>query len=284
MGTTSWIVPGPQTIELQHVDSVRVQLIGGRAEIEATDAPGARIEVSAVSGHPLEVRQEAGRLSIGYPFLGWDGWLKRLHSYRAKDTADVRVLVPRRATVKIGTALADVSVVGVWENVSIGTASGAVRVDGGRGIVDVKAVSGGVTIAGHDGALRVNTVSGAVNASGALPRAEASTVSGHVSIETTLMTSVINVNAVSSGVRVTLPAASGLVLTARTVSGRVLVDDVDRRSAGVTSLQEKVGETGCWLSANTVSGTIQVRRGLQDAPAEPQDAPAEPEEGAPGPG
>jgi hypothetical protein len=260
MGTTSWVVPGPQTIDVPQVRAVRLQLIGGRVEVAVWDSNAVRVEVHGVSGHPLEVRVEGDRLTVGYPFLGWDGWLKRLHSYRAKDTAEIRVLVPPATGVKVGTALADVAVAGVQENVSVGTASGTVRVAGVRGVADVKAVSGGVSVTDHHGAVRVNTVSGSVTVAGALPRLEASTVSGALALTTTLRTSVMSVNAVSAGVGVTLPAGSGLVLTARTVSGKVLVDSVDRRTAGVTSVQEQTDETGCWLTANSVSGNIEVRR------------------------
>lgn len=279
MATASWIVPGPQQVDLAGVSLVRLQLIGGRAEVVAAPGGGVHVEVRSVSGHPLEIRQDGTTLSIGYPFLGWDGWLKRLHSYRAKDTADVRISVPAGTGIKAGTVLADVSLEGISEDVSIGTASGAVRLRGGHGSAEVKAVSGGVSVEDHDGAVRVNTVSGAVAARGALPRVEVSTVSGAIAVENSLASSVVNVNAVSSGVSVGLPEGAGLVLVARTVSGKVLVDGVDRRTAGITSIEEKADQdTACWLSANTVSGSVEVRRGaapepVQDAPV--QDAPVQ---------
>lgn len=273
MPTTSWMVPGPQTLDLPAAPVVRVQLIGGSVEVDVWDAPGVRFEFRAVSGQPLEVRQDPTGLSIGYPFLGWEGWLKRLNSYRSKDSADLRVTLPRGTVLKIGTALADVRVRGVHEDVSVGTASGGVMVDDTRGRLDVKAVSGGLTVTGHDGAVRVNTVSGPVRVGGTLPRVEVSTVSGAVALTTTLATSVINVNSVSAAVGVTLPPACGLVLTARTISGRVLVDSVDRRTSGVTSVQEQQDATGCWLTANTVSGAVDVRRGTPGPTddAAPQD-------------
>lgn len=276
MPTASWIVPGPQQLDLAGIVLLRLQLIGGRAEVVADPGPGTRVEVRSVVGHPLEIRQDGGTLSLGYPFLGWDGWLKRLNSYRAKDTADVRVVVPTGTGVRAGTVLADVDLVGIGEDVSIGTASGAARVHGGRGIADLKAVSGSVEVVGREGSVRANTVSGAVTASGALPRVEVSTVSGAVRVETTLRSSVVNVNTVSAGVGVVLPTGAGLVLTARTVSGRVLVDGIDRRGAGVTSVEEQSEGSACWLSANTVSGSIEVRRG---APASPgPHSPSEPEQ------
>jgi hypothetical protein len=261
MGTTSWIVPGPQTIEVDAVGSVRLQLIGGRVSVVAEDVPGARVEVQDVSGHPLEVRLDAGRLSVGYPFLGWDGWLKRLHSYRAKDSAVVRVVLPRTTGVKVGTVLADVEVTGLREDLAVGTASGAVRVVDGHGSADVKTVSGAVAVENHDGTVRINSVSGAVVARGSFPRAEISTVSGAVTVANRLDTSVVSVNTVSARVGVDLPGGSGLVLTARSVSGKVVVDGVDRGGAGITTLEEKHGEAACWLSTNTVSADVEVRRG-----------------------
>lgn len=264
MGTSSWVVPGPLTIDVPAVRAVRLQLIGGRADVEVWDEAFTRVEVRAVSGHPLEARLEGDRLTLGYPFLGWDGWLKRLRSYRAKDTADVRLLLPRGAGLKVGTALADVTVTGLAEDLSVGTASGAVRLAGGQGAADVKAVSGAVHVTDHTGAVRVSTVSGATALQGALPRVEVSTVSGAVAVETTLASSVMSINAISGRVAVALPPASGLVLTARTVSGRVLVDQTDRRTAGVTSLQEQTDATGCWLTVNSVSGDVDVRRGISD--------------------
>lgn len=276
MGTTSWIVPGPQVLELDQVASVLVQLIGGRVSVVGADVPSARVEVRDVSGHPLEIRLDGDRLSIGYPFLGWDGWLKRLHSYRAKDSADVVVVLPRGTGVKVGTALADVTVTGVQEDLSVGTAGGAVQVHDGRGAADVKTVSGAVSVTNHEGSVHVNAVSGAVVARGSLPRVEVSTVSGPVTVENRLDTCVVSVNTVSARVGIELPAGSGLVLTARTVSGKVVVDGRDRRTVGVTSFEEKVDDTACWLSTNTVSGDLEIRLGAPrpgapDAGAAPGD-------------
>lgn len=273
MGTTSWIVPGSQTIELDAVGSVRVQLIGGRASVVAADVAGARVEVQDVAGHPVEVRLDGESLSVGYPFLGWDGWLKRLHSYRAKDSAEVRVVVPRGTGVKVGTVLADVDVSGLREDLAVGTASGRVRVADVHGSADLKTVSGAVAVENHEGTVRINSVSGAVDAHGAFPRAEISTVSGAVTVENRLGTSVVSVNTVSARIGIDLPAGSGLVLTARSVSGKVVVDAIDRGGAGITSLEEKHGEAACWLSTNTVSADVEIRRGAASGPVE--DAPVD---------
>ena len=51
----SWVVVGPQIIEVDDVRAVRVALVGGRADVVGRDEPGARIEVHRVDGRPLEV-------------------------------------------------------------------------------------------------------------------------------------------------------------------------------------------------------------------------------------
>lgn len=266
MPTASWIVPGPQQMDLSGVAVLRLQLIGGRAEVVAGAGPQTRVEVRSVVGHPLEIRQDGATLSIGYPFLGWEGWLKRLNSFRAKDTAQVRVVVPVTTGVRAGTVGADVDLVGIGEDVWAATASGAARVRGGLGSTDLKSVSGALDVVGRAGAVRATTVSGPVTLGGALPRVEVSSVSGAVEVATSLASSVVNVTTVSARVGVGLPAGGGLVLTARTVSGRVLVDGLDRRGSGMTTVEERSDENACWLTATTVSGTVEVRRGPGSTP------------------
>ena len=53
MASESWVVAGPQIIEIEAITSLRVQLVGGRVDVVAHDGPGARIEVHAVDGRPL---------------------------------------------------------------------------------------------------------------------------------------------------------------------------------------------------------------------------------------
>ena len=55
MATESWVVAGPQIIEIEAVSTLQVQLAGGRVDVVAHDGPGARIEVHAVDGRPLEI-------------------------------------------------------------------------------------------------------------------------------------------------------------------------------------------------------------------------------------
>ena len=87
MVTESWVVAGPQIIEVEQVDSLRVQLVGGRVDVVVHDDPtetGARIEVHSVSGKPLEVSLADGELRVGYSFtlVGWEGFVEKFRTFR----------------------------------------------------------------------------------------------------------------------------------------------------------------------------------------------------------
>ena len=109
MAEESWVVSGPQIIEIEEVRSLRVQLVGGRVDVVAHDEPGARIEVHDVDGRPLEVSLIDGELRVGYQFTlgGWEGFLEKFRNFRDKDRADVHIAVPRDLPTKVGTVSAE---------------------------------------------------------------------------------------------------------------------------------------------------------------------------------
>ena len=96
MTEESWVVSGPQVIEVDEVRSLRVQLVGGRVDVVTHEEPGARIEVHDVDGRPLEVSLIDGELRVGYQFTlgGWEGFLEKFRNFRDKDSADVSIAVP----------------------------------------------------------------------------------------------------------------------------------------------------------------------------------------------
>ncbi len=68
MATESWVVSGPQVIEVEDVHSLRVRVSGGRVDVVAHDDPArtdVRLEVHSVSGYPLEVTYADGALWWG---------------------------------------------------------------------------------------------------------------------------------------------------------------------------------------------------------------------------
>lgn len=262
MATRSWIVPNPSRHDVEGVARLRVQLVAGSVRVVAHDAPGVLVDVAEIDGNPLELTVEGDRLTVGYPFLGWDGWVKRLRSYRSTDTARLTVHVPRTTAVTVATALADVSVVDVAEDLSLTTASGRLHVSGCRGAVSLRTASGAVDVTGHDGPVRVSTAAGRTTLTGDLPRVEVTTVTGAVDVATSARTSMVDLSTVSGASKVSLPTGTGVSLTARTVAGAVRVDGVDRRSPGLgaTTVEERTENGICFLSSRSVSGNLDVGR------------------------
>src|SRR5690606_17622802 len=139
----SWVVTGPQIIEVDDVRALRVALVAGRVDVVGRDAPGARIEVHRVAGRPLEVSLVDGELRVGYAFTlaGWEGWLERFLSWRPADTADVHVAVPRDVAVRLGTVSAEGFLGDVVRGAQAATVSGALVADGTQGALTVRSVS-----------------------------------------------------------------------------------------------------------------------------------------------
>lgn len=262
MATRSWIVPGPSQHDVEGVARLRVQLVAGSVTVLGHDAAHVRVDVAEVDGNPLELTVEGDRLTIGYPFLGWDGWVKRLRSYRSTDTARLTVHVPRTTAVTVATALAEASVGDVAEDLSLTTASGRLRATGCRGAVSLKSASGAVEVAGHDGPVRVSTAAGRTTLTGDLPRVEVTAVAGAIEVATSAGTSMVDLSTVSGAMTVSLPAGTGVSMTARTVAGGVRVDGVDRRSPGLgaTTVEDRTDGGICFLTTRSVSGNLDVTR------------------------
>ncbi|AEI12839.1 DUF4097 family beta strand repeat-containing protein [Cellulomonas gilvus] len=268
MATESWVVAGPQIIEVERVDRLRVQLVGGRVDVVAHDEPVARIEVHSVDGRPLEIGLSDGELRVGYSFTlsGWDGFVERFRNFMDKDRADVHIAIPRSAAAKLGTVSADGLLVGVAEDSSVSTVSGSLVTDGTRGRLSVNTVNGEVVVRDHGGSLKANSVSGEVAASGELSLVQANTVSGALSLDVTTGTSSITASTVSGDVTVRLPAGRGVHVKAQSVSGRLVVDGEEFKgsSPGGRKVDMSTGDGACYVSANTVSGHVTVLRGVPD--------------------
>ena len=260
MATETWVVSGPQIIEIEDVEALRVQLVGGRVDVVARDEPGARIEIHRVDGRPLEVGLENGELRVGYAFTlgGWEGFLEKFRNFRDKDQADVHIAIPRDVSAKLGTLSAE----GLLAGVRVSSVTGSIVVDGTRGALVTHAVSGEVVVRNHAGDIRMDSVSGEITASGALQRATASTVSGAISLDATAAVASVSASTVSGDVTVRLPAGQGFRVEARSVSGRVVVDGREHKgsSPGQVKVDLANGADACHVSANSVSGHVTVLR------------------------
>jgi hypothetical protein len=267
MATESWVVIGQQTIEVEGVRSLRVQVNGGRVDVVAHEDPAlttARIEVHRVDGLPLEVTFADGALWAGVRSVtGLDGFLDRLRGPSQRDRVDVHIAVPRHVAASLSSVNADLLIAGLQQDASVSTVGGAVVVDGTRGALSVKSVSSAVVVRDHAGDLSVGTVSGAATAAGGLSRVSVSTVSGEVTLDCHAASSVCHVRTVSGDVAVRLPAGHGVGIEARSVSGRVVLDGVERgdRRPGRTSVDLRDPQATCFVYSQTVSGHLTVLHG-----------------------
>lgn len=265
MATESWVVAGPQVIEVDEVRALRVQVIGGRVDVVGQEAPGARVEVHDVHGRPLEISLRDGELRVGYAdtLSAWEAFLDKLRTFRSSDRVDVHVAVPRSTAVRVGTVNAEGLLAEVDEDAAVGTVSGALVVDSTQGQLSARSVSGEIAVRGHRGPLTLNSVSGELAASGELTAVHVNTVSGAVSLDVASATSSITATTVSSPVTVRLPEGAGLQVRTQSVSGRVVVDGVNHKRSGPGSatVDQTTGDGGCFLQVTTVSGDVTVLRG-----------------------
>lgn len=288
MATESWVVIGPQIIEVEDVRTLRVKVNGGRVDVVAHEDPeltSARLEVHRVDGFPLEVTFADGALWVGVRSVtGLDGFLDRLRGPHQRDRIDVHLAVPRSVVASLTSVNADLLLAGVRQDATLSTVGGAVVIDGTRGALSVKSVSADVVVRDHVGDLSVGTVSGAITASGGLARVSVTTVSGEVTLDCLAASSVCQARTVSGDVAVRLPAGHGVGIEARSVSGRVVVDGVERgdRRPGRTSVDLRDSQATCFVSSQTVSGHLTVLHGVPLA--EPVDDAADQAPGHEAPG
>lgn len=266
MPTESWVVSGPQIIELEDVHALRVGLVGGRVDVVAheDESRGARVEVHDVAGRPLEVSLVDGELKVGYGHTlgGWESFLDKVRNFSDKDSAAVHIAVPRDIKVRLGTVAAEGLLAGVRQDAQVSTVSGALVTDHTLGSLTAKAVSGEIAVRDHSGDLTLSTVSGDLTASGSLNRVTTNSVSGAISLDMTSLTTSVSATTVAGDVTIRLPHGVGVGVEAKTVSGRVVVDGTDHTSSrpGRTHFDSRSGGTGCYVTVTTVSGHLTVLR------------------------
>lgn len=268
MATESWVVAGPQIIEVEQVASLRVQLVAGRVDVVAHDDPerrDARIEVHSVDGRPLEVTLRDGELAVGYSFTlgGWEAFLDKFRTFQGRDRVEVHIAVSRGIAVRLGTVSADGLLAGLEQDAGVSTVSGQLVTDSTRGALSVNTVSGDAVVRAHDGDLTLNTVSGDLTCSGLLSRVNANTVSGSLVLDVSRSASSIATTSVSGDLTLRLPATCGVKVEARSATGRVVVDGRDHRGArrgAVTAVEIPGDGATAYVSTTSVSGGLTVVR------------------------
>ncbi|CAG7844351.1 hypothetical protein USB125703_00581 [Pseudoclavibacter triregionum] len=184
MAIEQWLVTEPKTIDLATVRAVRANLLGGSLNLIASEGPGARVEVTSVTGRDLKVAIDGDTLVIDHPQLttaDLKGSARTL--WEGTSAADISVSVPASAPIKVRASSAEVLVSGASAAVTVTTVNGDQFLDGVTGPARLTATGGEISVRGHRGAITARTVSGDLVLEGAIDNAELLTVSGEAIVD-----------------------------------------------------------------------------------------------------
>lgn len=261
MAPEKWLVDEPTTIELDGIRRLRVGLVGGHVDVLAHDEPTVRIEVHSVSGKDLRITADGDRVEIDHAQLSWDTWFDVVRNLRpGASRADVSLLVPRDATLKLGVVSASALVSGLHGDADLSTVGGEIVVDGLEGALKLNAVNAELTVRGHVGAIEAHTVSGDITASGEVTRFSSDGVSGNVYLDLRGIPDAVKVNTVSGDITTRLDDGVAAAYTISTVSGKLQLGDSSIRGVRGRFTGKHGKLEGRWLDfrANTVSGDVSV--------------------------
>ncbi|WP_246190549.1 DUF4097 domain-containing protein [Agromyces agglutinans] len=265
MSLEKWIIaPGEsRVIDLELVRHLKVTLIGGKVDVIAHDEPGARIEISGVTGKELAVSIDGDRLEIDHPQLRWDNFVDAFKGFAGSAKAEVSILAPRQVALRLGVVSGDALVSGFDGDAKFSTVSGDVVVDNHSGDIELTGVSGELSAGNHEGRVTAHTVTGDVVASGEIVAFVADTVSGDLIVDAHGTPSRIDTNSISGDLTVRFDEGAGARYRVNTVGGSILIDDSRFKGVLGKGFEHVTGElAGHWLElgANSVSGNISVMR------------------------
>ncbi|GAA1061661.1 DUF4097 family beta strand repeat-containing protein [Agromyces bracchium] len=280
MAIEKWVVnPGEsRVIDLELVRKLKVSLIGGKVDVIAHDEPGARVEVSNVTGKDLMIRIDGDSLEIDHPQLRWDNFLEVFKGFTGSAKAEVSILAPRHVAMKLGVVSGDALVSGFDNDGKFSAVSGDLVIDNHAGDVECSSVSGEISVGDHTGRVTAHTVSGDVTVTGEVGSFNVDTVSGDMVLDAKGTPSRVDTNSVSGDLTLRFDPGSGARYRVNTVSGKLLLDDTQIKGTLGKGFERVTGELeGTWLDlgANSVSGSISViRRQPATAPADSGEASA----------
>ncbi|UOQ87873.1 hypothetical protein MUN74_11235 [Agromyces endophyticus] len=265
MTIEKWVItPGEsRVIDLELVRKLKVSLIGGKVDLIAHDEPGARVEVSKVSGKDLLVTIDGDALEVDHPQLRWDNFIDAFKGWANNAKAEVSILAPRDVVLKLGVVSGDALVAGFDGDAKLSTVSGELVVDDHDGDLELSSVSGELSVGNHTGRITAHSVSGDIVATGTITVFNADTVAGDMIVDAFGTPSRIDTNTVSGDLTVRFDPGAGARYRVNTVGGTVLIDDVTMKGVLGKGFERVTGElAGRWLDfgANSVSGSISIMR------------------------
>jgi Putative adhesin len=257
-----WTIEAPTSLDFDDVTGLRVRLIAGSVAVLASDEKPT-LDVSNVSGDPLQVTYEDGVLTITHQNLSWEDLLKWLRPQR--HSATVTVTVPRNCPTQLGVVSANAVMCGLSARASVKSVSGGITLDGVTGDVDANTVSGALEAQGVNGKLSFSTVSGDLTlADGWLERMDANAVSGDVTADVDLdPLGGMHVTTVSGEVTLRLPAEADTQVNLHSMSGDVRSEFTELRRSSAPASHSVSGSLGAGsghVSVTTMSGRVMLLR------------------------
>jgi hypothetical protein len=234
--------------------------------VVGTDEGSPRLEVSELTGPPLQVIQESGTLTVAYEDLPWKGFLKWLDRKGWRRAAVVSLAVPVGTRVEVGVVGAAAVVSGIDGRVEVKGVTGDTTLVRVAGPVHVNTVSGNLEAQAVTGDLRFNSVSGdltVLEGSGSSVRAESVSGSMIVDLDPTGTPTDVQLTNVSGEIAIRLPHPADAEVEAKTASGTVSSAFEDLRVSGQWGAKKLTGRLGAGngrLKAMTASGSIALLR------------------------
>jgi DUF4097 and DUF4098 domain-containing protein YvlB len=202
---------------------------------------------------------------------------------RNVDSTDLKLMVPRGASVDISAVSADIDVSGLDnEKLTASSVSGDVEVNATSQRVSIESVSGDVEFDGHTQRISAESVSGDIDLSGISGEIAATTVSGDMDLQAGIVESakletvsgdiVVNgeisdngrlrAESMSGDVVIYLPASQSGLFKAQSFSGRIYTDfgSVSHAKHGPGShLKHVEGSGGGEVRVESFSGNIKLK-------------------------
>lgn len=226
-----------QSFDASQVRSLEIDWVDGSVSIRQDTGDTLRYTVSGGDADRTAYSLKDGKLSIG----AMESSVLNFGSHRG---ADLTVLVPKDWTPK------ELSVESISAPIQIESLNGTeLDVDTVSGVMELKDVQADE--------LSLSTISAKITCSGAAREISLETTSGNCALELTEHPKKIDLDSVSGDLELFLPKAAGFTLRLDTVSGKFRSDFDYSIPKGDTYVS---GDGSCTVSANTVSGDIDIRQ------------------------
>ncbi|MHB8054485.1 MAG: DUF4097 family beta strand repeat-containing protein [Candidatus Aminicenantales bacterium] len=280
-----------RTENLDRNGRVSIENISGTIEVRSWEKAQVQIDAVKVSDSSSEERAKENLDLVKIEIVNEGGTLRietkypeSRHIGRSLNVqVNYIVAIPDKASLRVKNVSGDIEILNVGGDLDVDEVSGGVKITGAGRSVECKTVSGGIVLNGATGEVNLRAVSGGITAGDVKGSIEAETVSGSVKLrnvreaasvraktisggiecETEILPSGrYNFDALSGGIRLTLPASATFEIDAETFSGHIETDFPVTLLGKISpkQLHGTVGTGGATLRVKSFSGTITITK------------------------